>query len=232
MKVLGIIPARGGSKGVPRKNIKLLDGKPLIQYTFESAKESKSLTDIILSSEDEEIIEVAKKIGLEVPFVRPKELSEDISSSIDVVIHAVKELEKQGKNYDAICLLQPSSPFRENGSIDKAITIFNTQKTDSLISVLKVPHEFNPHWVFEKNNEGNLKIATGEKEIIKRRQELPNAYFRDGSIYITRTSTILNEKSFYGDSISYYESNSEFYCNIDTLEDWGIAEKKVKSLVL
>lgn len=230
MRVLAIIPARGGSKGVPRKNIKLLNGKPLLKYTFEAAKNSKLLTDIILSSEDSEIIEIAGKMGLKAPFIRPHELATDAAASIDVVLHAIDYMENQGFFYDAVCLLQPSTPFRENGFIDKAIEKFILQKSDSMLSVLAVPHEFNPHWVFEQDKDGNLKIATGEKEIIKRRQELPNAFYRDGSVYITKIDVLKKQKSFYGNTIGYIESNNNYSCNIDSMNDWKLAEKKALEL--
>ena len=230
MKILAIIPARGGSKGVPKKNIKILDGKPLMQFTFESAKNSKLISDIILSSDDPEIIEIAKQLGLNVPFFRPSSLASDSASSIDVVIHAINFMEQKGFFYDAVCLLQPSSPFREEGFIDLAIEKFKIQNTDSLISVQQVPQEYNPHWIFEKNNQGNLKIATGETEIIKRRQDLPESFFRDGSIYITKTDVIKQQKSFYGNSIGYIESNPDYFCNIDTFKDWEIAKIKTKTL--
>lgn len=224
MKILGIIPARGGSKGVPRKNLKMLGNSPLIAYTWESAQQSQLLSDIILSSEDDAIIDWAKNNGLEVPFVRPKALATDTASSIDVVIHAINTLERQNKYYDAVCLLQPTYPFREKGFIDKALEKFIKSNADSLISVLKVPHEYNPHWTFCENEKGFLKIATGENEIIKRRQDLPLAYFRDGNIYITRVEVIKSQQSFYGDKISFIESDESFYCNIDTMEDWIKAE--------
>lgn len=230
MKVLGIIPARGGSKGVPRKNMKVLGGKPLIAYTLEQAKQSELLTDVILSSEDSEIIEWALKNGLEVPFTRPLELSTDNASSIDVVLHAIRFLSQKGRNYDAVCLLQPSSPFRESGMIDRAIEKFINLEVDSLISVLPVPHEYNPHWVFEENSNGLLVISTGEKEIIKRRQELPVVYFRDGSIYLTKTEVLLNQHSFYGDKTGSIVSNPAYYCNIDTQEDWEKAVVQVNKI--
>ena len=126
--------------------------------------------------------------------------------------------------FDAVCLLQPTNPFREQGFIDKAIEKFITSKTDCLISVLPIPHEFNPHWAFEENEIGLLKIATGEKNIITRRQELPKAFYRDGAIYITKTEVIKNG-SLYGESIAYIENNPQFYVNIDTIEDWEKAEK-------
>lgn len=224
MRILGIIPARGGSKGVLRKNLKILGNKPLIAHTFDQAKKSKLLTDIILSSEDEEIIQWAQTNGLEVPFIRPSELATDTASSIDVVVHAISFLENLGRTYDAVCLLQPTSPFREDKMIDKAIEKFSNDSSDALISVLKIPQEFNPHWAFEKDQFGLLKIATGDKEIIKRRQELPDAYYRDGSIYITRTKILLENHSFYGNKLGFIESNAEYYCNIDTEKDWKLAE--------
>lgn len=230
MKILGLITARGGSKGVPKKNIKLLNGKPLIAYTVEAAKKSKFITDLVLSTDDDEIIKVAENIGLRVPFKRPSELAIDSASSIDVVSHALKYFESKGIYYDAVCLLQPTSPFRKEGFIDEAIEKFINQKTDCLLSVLQVPHEYNPHWTFLENEKGTLDIATGEKEIIKRRQDLPISFFRDGSIYITKTSVIKEKHSFYGESISYIESDSEYFCNIDTLKDWEVAEAKVLQL--
>lgn len=230
MRILGIIPARGGSKGVPDKNVKILGDKPLIAYTISQALESKLLAKIIVSSDSDAILETAKAFGAEVPFVRPEHLATDAASSIAVVQHAVAFLEAQGEFFDAICLLQPTSPFREKGFIDKAIAAFTEKNADALISVLAVPHELNPHWVFEPNESGFLGIATGEKEIIKRRQELPPAFFRDGSVYITKIETIKKE-SFYGDSLCYIESNPEMYVNIDTMADWFLAEQKLPNIL-
>lgn len=232
MKILGLITARGGSKGVPNKNIKLLNNKPLLYYTYLAANQSKLLTDVILSTDDSQIINIANKLGLEVPFVRPKELASDTASSIDVVVHALNLLESKGKYYDAVCLLQPTSPFRKHGFIDEAIQKFINQDTDCLLSVLQVPHEYNPHWTFLENEGGNLQIATGENDIIKRRQDLPKAYFRDGSIYITKTSILKEKLSFYGESVGFIESDQNYFCNIDTIKDWELAEKKVIQLNL
>jgi len=229
MKILGIITARGGSKGVPGKNIKLLGETSLLSFTANSANQSKLLHKIILSSDDTAIIEVAKKEQIEVPFVRPNELANDTATSISVVQHALEFMESIGEFYDAVCLLQPTSPFREKGFIDAAIQKFITEDADALVSVLPVPHEYNPHWVFEPNNSGFLQISTGEKIIISRRQDLPKCYFRDGSLYITKTE-VLKKGSFYGEKLSYIESNPDFYVNIDSLKDWEIAEKKFNSI--
>ena len=228
MRVLAIIPARGGSKGVPGKNIKLLSGKPLIEYTTEVALQSKLLTKVLVSSDDDKIIEVAKNTGVEVPFKRPSNLSEDTTPTLPVIKHALAYYKNIGEEFNAICLLQVTSPFRTVDFLDNALQKFINEGADSLISVQKVPHEYNPHWTFELNEEGNLKIATGEEKIISRRQDLPTTYHRDGSIYITKTSIIEKENSLYGSTISYVESPKEFYVNIDTMEDWRKAELVLK----
>ena len=230
MKILGIIPARGGSKGIPKKNIKLLGGKPLLEYTAKAALASKSLSRVILSSDDTEIIEVAKNIGLEVPFIRPENLSQDETPSLSVIKHALEFFETKNEFFDAICLLQVTSPFREEELIDRAIQKFEREDLDSLISVREVPSDFNPHWIFITDSKNHLKVATGEEKIISRRQELPKAFHRDGAIYITRTEVILNQDSLYGSSIGYIESKNEHYVNIDTPDDWRVAEEIIKIL--
>lgn len=228
MKVLGLIPARGGSKGIPGKNKKLLGGKPLLQFTVEAGLKASKLDTLIFSSEDEELMALAHKLGVSVPFQRPQSLAEDTSGSLGVVQHALEFMQSQGKHYDAVCLLQVTNPFRTAQLIDEAVTAFAKADTDSLVSVLKVPHEYNPHWVFEASKDGKLHIATGEKDIIKRRQDLPDAYIRDGAIYITKSEVLLEQNSLYGRSISYIESDPEWHVNIDTMADWEKAAKLVK----
>ncbi len=228
MKVLGLIPVRGGSKGIPNKNRKLLDGKPLMQYTIENALSSTLLDKVVVSSEDDILIDIANKLGVDVPFKRPKNLSLDSSPTIEVVKHALNYFIEKGETYDAVCLLQVTVPFRPNDQIDSAIDKFIKSNADSLISVRKVPHQYNAHWVFEPNHNGDLKIATGEKSIITRRQDLPVNYYRDGSIYITKSEVILNKDSLYGDQISYIESTHKDFVNIDTIEDWEKAETIVR----
>lgn len=228
MRILAIIPARGGSKGVPGKNIKLLNGKPLLAYTSEIAMQSKNLTEVILSSDDDQIIAIAKRLGIPVPFVRPIALAKGDTPTIDVALHALKWYENQAVFFDAVCLLQVTCPFRTVEFLDKAIAKFINSGCDSLISVQEVPHVYNPHWTFEVNVMGNLKIATGEDQIIGSRQKLPEAYHRDGSIYITKTEVILQQHSLYGKSITFIESSPECYVNIDTFDDWEKAEQIIK----
>lgn len=225
MKLLALIPARGGSKGVPRKNIKLLGGKPLLWYSYESARESGLFTEIVLSTEDAEIAETGKSIGMMVPFMRPAEFATDAAKSIDVVNNTLDEMEKIGYQYDAVVLLQPTSPFRQKGVLNKAFQTFIDTQADSLVSVRKVPHQFNPHWLFEADENNLLRIATGDKELIGRRQELPDAYYRDGQIYITKTDVLKQQKSFTGKRLAYLLNEHEGSAiNIDNMADWNEAE--------
>lgn len=230
MKILGIIPARGGSKGVPGKNIKLLGGKPLLQYTSDIALKSYLLDKLIVSSDDDAIIEVAESLGLSAPFKRPSDLATDKSPTLPVIKHALSYFKNIGEEFDAVCLLQTTSPLRSIETLNKGLNKFKENGCDSLVSVREVPHEYNPHWTFISNDINQLEIATGEKEIITRRQDLPKAYHRDGSIYITKTSVIMEKNSLYGDSIAYVESNEKTFVNIDTLEDWVKAEEIFKNM--
>ena len=225
MRVLGLIPARGGSKGVPRKNIRLLAGKPLLFYTAKSALSSRRLDKILLSTEDAEIANVGRGIGLEVPFMRPVELAQDSTPTIYVVKHALEVLAAGGNYYDAVCLLQPTSPFRPDGMIDACIDLLETSKADSVVSVQPVPAEYNPHWVYFQTPDNFLQLSTGEAVPIPRRQELPPAFHRDGSVYLTRASVILKHNNLYGSKVAGYLSTNPIRINIDTMADWDEAER-------
>ena len=148
MQVLGVVTARGGSKGVPRKNIRLLGGKPLLVWTAEAAKAARRLARAILSTDDEEIAAVGRAAGLDVPFLRPAELADDHSPTLAVLQHAVRWLEERGERYDAVCLLQPTNPLRTAVTIDACIARLVDTAADAVVTVLRVPAEYNPHWVY------------------------------------------------------------------------------------
>lgn len=227
MQILGLIPARGDSKGVPGKNNKLLNGTPLIGYTIASGLESQRISKLVVSTDDPAIAQTSKDFGSEVPFLRPAALATDHSPSIDTVLHALSYFSEKGIHFDAVCLLQPTVPFRPAGSIDSAIQKFEESEADSLISVQAVPDKYNPHWTFlEQENSPHLQLATGEQQIVSRRQELPKAYYRDGSIYLTRTEVLIQNRSLYGKTITYLENTDTPLINIDTAEDWLKAEKQ------
>jgi N-acylneuraminate cytidylyltransferase len=224
MKNLCLIPARAGSKGVPGKNTKPLNGTPLLEYTFQSALRANSFDRIIISTDDPQAAQTAYDYNVDVPFLRPGYLAKDNTPTFDVVHHAVKFFEQIGEHYDLVCLLQPTCPFRNEGFIDQCIEHLLESGADSLCSVTKIPHQYNPHWAFEPDEKGYLKIATGEATLITSRQKLPDAFVRDGSVYIFKTDVILNQKSLYGNNITYLESDNQWHVNIDTKDDWYKAE--------
>lgn len=228
MKILSIIPARSGSKGIPEKNIKILGNKPLIAYSISTSLECKLISNTIVSTDSEKIAKISLSYGAWIPFLRPKKLAKDNTPTLPVIQFTLKKLKNLGFEYDAVCLLQPTTPFRKLDFLHKCLRKFKKTKPDSLISVRKVPDEFNPHWVFKPDNQNFLKLAMGDKKIIPRRQDLPDCFIRDGSVYITSTECLLKKNSLFGDRISYLENDSEIYCNLDTLDDWKNAEKIIK----
>jgi CMP-N,N'-diacetyllegionaminic acid synthase len=225
MRVLGLIPARGGSQSVPRKNVKLLGDKPLLQYTAEAALKSRRLSRTILSTDDEEIAEVGARIGLEVPFMRPCELARDDTPMVDVVQHALRWVESHGDRFDAVCLLQPTNPFRLSADIDSCIELLEESDADSVVTILAVPPEHNPHWVYFQDPDGRLRLSTGEQAPPSRRQDLPDAFHREGSVYVTRRTVVMEDDSLYGERLVGYLVNPEDRVNIDTPEDWKQAER-------
>lgn len=228
-KVLGIVTARGGSKGIPRKNLALLLGKPLLQYTAEAALGASTLSDTILTTDDEDIAEVGRSYGLEVPFMRPKELATDDTPTLPVVQHAVHFLQNLGREYDAICLLQPTNPLRRSEHIDACVSMLFDGDADSVITVLPVPHQYNAHWVYFQDENGTLRLSTGETEPIPRRQELPPAFHREGSVYVVRRNVLMMNNSLYGHRVTGYLLKTGDSVNIDTLEDLQRAEKLLQS---
>ncbi|MHA1284530.1 MAG: acylneuraminate cytidylyltransferase family protein [Promethearchaeota archaeon] len=227
---LGIITARGGSKGIPRKNIKKLAGKPLIEYTFDAVKGSKLLDRCIVSSEDEEIIKFSLSKNIEVPFIRPKELAKDDTPSIDVLIHALNYLKKK-ENYipDYVVTLQPTSPLRTSKDIDNSIRlILEDEQADSLVSGVEVPHRFNPYSLMQFKGKY---LEHYIKEIrIYRRQEKPKFYARNGAaIYITKYKTLIEERKIIGNKCLPYFMPRERSIDIDDMFDWRVAECFLKN---
>lgn len=223
--ILAIIPARGGSKGIPKKNISPLAGKPLIEYTFNSAKGSKLIDKMVLSTDDDEIAESGRKNGIEVPFMRPKELADDNTPTLPVIKHTVEFLERR-QNYtaDIIILLQPTAPLRKYHHIDEALSLLiNNPDADSVVSVAEVPHQYNPYFVM-KIEEGLLKFYNSESARYTRRQDLPQVYSRNGAIYAFWLKTLKNKDSIYGEICLPYVMDFEESVNIDSIYDYKMAE--------
>ncbi|MEK7208929.1 MAG: acylneuraminate cytidylyltransferase family protein [Patescibacteria group bacterium] len=223
LKILAVITARGGSKGIPGKNIKLLGGKPLIAYTIETAKQSRLLTHTILSTDDEKIINVAKEYGIEMPFVRPKELAQDMTPHLPVIQHAIKFMEeKLGYQFNYVVILQPTSPFRTVEDLDETINLLIETGADSAVSVVEMKDN---HPIKAKKLDGNqvLPYCIPEPEGI-RRQDLPPAYKRSGAVYAMRRDLVMNDNRLYGDNIVGYEVPLERSIDIDVPLDWLQAE--------
>jgi CMP-N-acetylneuraminic acid synthetase len=209
---------------VARKNIRTLCGKPLIQYTAEAALASRRLAKVILSTEDEEIAEIGRLCGLNVPFMRPAELAEDDTPALPVVQHALGYLELQGDRFDAVCLLQPTNPLRRTEDIDGCIDLLEKSGADSVVTMLPIPLEYNPHWVYVRDENGRLRLSTGEAAPIPCRQQLPPAFHREGSVYVTRRDVLMDQGSLYGSHLEGYQVDPARCVNIDGIEDWQRAE--------
>ena len=228
-RVLGIIPARGGSKGIVRKTVRSLGGKPLLAYTARVARKSRFLSRVVLSTENPEIAEIARAEGLDVPFLRPVELAEDSTPMIEVILHCMGWVQQQGEEYEAVCLLQPTSPLRSAESIDRCISELWSQDADCVVSVRPVPAEYNPHWVYFAGPDGVLRLSTGENEPIAARQQLPPAYYRDGSVFVAKTQGVLARRSLYGERTIGVISPEAEACDLDTEEQWEALEQQLKS---
>lgn len=234
MKILGIITARGGSRGIPGKNIKLLNGKPLIAYSIEEAIKSNIFDRLIVSTDDEKIAEISRSYGAEIPFMRPAELAQDLTPTLPVLIHAVEWFKKnKNLNFDIVVLLQPTTPLRKAFHIQEAVKSLIDYKADSVVSVSEVPGHHNPHWQFILDRDGRLNIFTGEsfEQIIKRRQDLPKTYMRNGAIYAFKSELLFGDApTFYGDDIRAYIMDEKYSVNIDSFKDFKLAELAIEEL--
>ncbi len=225
MKVVAIIPARSGSKGIHLKNIKKLNGKPLIQYTIDVAKKCKMIDRIFVSTDSQKIANISKKLGAEVPFLRPKKISGDFSPMYEVVKHAIDFLKNESYIPDIIIILQPTSPFRSYKQVDKEIRIFSKSKATSLVEVKKIDN--HPYKSFKKKNEFLLPLKKDFQKF-HARQMLPDIFYPTGSVFILREKTLKKFNSIYGNKILSYEQKQDVI-DIDTQFDFFIAEIMMKS---
>ena len=220
MNIISIIPARGGSKGIPRKNIKLLNGKPLISYSIDASNSCSLIDDTYVSTEDGEISEISKGNNAEV-IERPDELASDDSSSIDVILHVLDYLENRGELPGLFVLLQPTSPLRTSEDIEASINLFLESDCDSLVSVCELDHRSLLNFSLE---EGFLVQNNNESLFNSRRQDIPTHYSLNGAIYITTPEFIRKNKSFYSDKTIPHVMSKEKSIDIDTSFDFKLAE--------
>ena len=235
MKTLGVITARGGSKGIPGKNIKNLLGKPLIAYTIEAANKSGALDKIIVSTDDNEIAKVAKEYGAEVPFVRPAELSQDTTPHLPVLQHALEWL-RDNEDYwpDYTIILSPTAPLRQPFHIKEAVELAEKSKPDSVLSVAKIHEHFSPQKAMTINDNGFLRLSEDRPiyKRIPRRQDLAHTYWSVASIYLFKTELLFDkaEPNFYGEKTLPYIMEEKYVVDIDEPEDWVIAEEAMRNL--
>jgi len=222
--IVAIITARGGSKGLPRKNVLDLHGKPLIAHTVESALNSKIFSKVVVTTDDKEIKEVSLKYGADV-IDRPKELATDGASSLDVIEHALLYLKNHDKSYTHFILLQPTSPLRNETHIQEAWQKYIKEEASSLISVVEVEH--TPFkMLIEKD--GNIEPLTQWKDLTEARQKLPKAFLPNGAIYISEVNKFLKSKNLFIEPLKILKMNKEYSIDVDTIEDLKEIQRKYR----
>ena len=221
MRVLGLIPARGGSKGIPRKNIKVIAGKPLIAWTIESALKSRLLAAVVVSTDDVEIGEVARRYGAETPFVRPAELARDDTPGVEPVLHALEALPE----FDAVLLMQPTSPLRTSDDIDDCIRLAETIDASCVVSVTESSQ--HPYWMYCLDAEQRLQPLIAARQVT-RRQELPVVYSANGALYFAHREWLQRQRTFIAADTCGYVMPIERSVDLDSPLDWKLAELLLK----
>jgi CMP-N,N'-diacetyllegionaminic acid synthase len=225
-EVLGVIPARGGSKGVPRKNIRPLAGKPLIHYTVEAARKSRLLNRVVVSTDDVEIAELVSNMGNEV-LKRPEDLARDDTPMVAVIQHVLSLLAEDGYHPEIIVLLQPTAPLRRAEHIDDCLELISATGVNSVVSVSLVPGHFHPDWQFIISESGELQAISGRRlvELKTRRQDLSRTYTRNGALYVVRREAFIQRESLLAPPCKAYIMAPEDSVNIDSEEDIWVAER-------
>ncbi len=227
LRILGLIPARGGSKGVPDKNIRSFGGSSLIQIAHQTAIASKMLDRVILSTDSAEIAELGLSCGMDVPFIRPGEFATDQAPMIGVVQHALSVLQKAGDSYDAVFLLQPTSPLRRLHHITSAVDLL--MDNDSVCSVVPIPITHCPHYVMKIDVNGNLDFFLPDSQSILRRQDVPKAYTREGTVFLASVEVLNKTGSFYGASCRAMILDPSESMSIDSEADWNLALERYEA---
>jgi len=226
IRVLGLIPARGGSKGIPQKNIKLLNGKPLIEWSAEALLKSKLIDTCICSTDDKEIAKIVENLGVDIPFIRPKKLAEDDSLVVDVIIHALDFFNKKNITFSHVMLVQPTNPTIKSSDIDNAVNLAKNNDYDTIISVHKYSG-IHPAVMYKKrDNEIFEPLLPNSSELP--RQKFEQIYARSGLFYLIKTEVLKENKSIYGEKIHAIEIDEKRAIPIDTDQDFCKAEKYLR----
>lgn len=229
MSIIAVIPARGGSKGIPRKNLVQLGGKSLLEYAIETAKSAPSVNRVLVSTDDLEISNFAKKLCAEVPFFRPPDLASDTAPMVGVLQHTLSWLQSEGEYVEALILLQPTSPFRTSCHIEEALHLFRIYEASSVVSVVEVPHQYNPFSLMKLGADGRLVPFFAGENTVTRRQEKPVLYARNGPVVLVCRPSKLVMGDLYGNSCIPYFMSIEDSLDIDTPTDLVLAELLLKS---
>lgn len=226
-RILAIVPARGGSKGLPEKNLKKLLGKPLVVWAIEAGKAANSIDSVIVSTDDERIASVAHASGARVPFMRPTDLASDTASSVDVVLHAIDHLEAAGEKYDIVVLLEPTSPLRDNIDIEAALDMLINSGADSVVGISRVESS-HPSFTYRKLVGNRIHPFLEKQPKFLRRQDVEPLYFLEGSIYASSISALRELRSFYHENTIGYEFPKWKSLEIDDLADFYMVEALLK----
>jgi CMP-N,N'-diacetyllegionaminic acid synthase len=228
MKVLGLIPARGGSKGIPRKNLREVAGKPLLAYAIEAAQASTVIDDVIVSTEDQEIADLARKMACRV-MKRPRELAQDETPMNDVIAHVLRDFNSSHLPEFTV-LLQPTAPLRTTQHIDDCVSLLREGHAQSVVSVAPVPSHHHPAWQYVLDESGELRRFDGKplSEIVSRRQDLQQTYTRNGAIYAFASQGFLEAGTFYLPPCLAYVMPAEVSVNIDSERDLWFAERLIQ----
>ena len=224
--VLALVPARGGSKGIPDKNIRPLAGRTLLEYAARAASESAVIDRVVLSTDSERVAEEGRRAGLEVPFIRPAELAQDDTPMLPVIDHAVEFLSQHGWDAEVIVLLQPTSPLRTPSHIRAALQELRGSKADSVVTVVELPRHVSPDYVM-RIDDGRLVPFLAEGARISRRQDARPAFVRDGTVYAFWTRTLRETRSIYGQHCRPLVVPARESITIDTQDDWEDAERRL-----
>jgi len=232
-KIIAIIPARAGSKGLPGKNIRNLCGKPLISWTIENALESKYIDTVVVSTDSEEIAKISRFFGATVPFIRPVELATDDAKTFDVLMHALEHHAKlQNKSYDYLILLEPTSPLREKYDIDLALEkLLNHPTAQAIVGISRTESQ-NPEFLLKIRDDESLVGFCNKQFGTKRRQEIDNVYFLEGSIYISEINSLILNKSFFHKRTIGFIVPKWKSLEVDDLDDFVMIEALMKKRIL
>lgn len=226
--VLALVPARGGSKGIPDKNLRLLAGRTLLQYAADAASASAVIDRCVLSTDSDRIAEEGRRAGLEVPFMRPAALAGDESPMVPVIDHAISSLGARGWEPEIVVLLQPTSPLRTGGHIRSAVRALRDTGADSVVTVVELPRHLSPDYVMRIDS-GRLIPFLPEGTRITRRQDARRAFVRDGTAYVFWTKTLRDTNSIYGGHCHPLVLPARESITIDTPEDWEEAERRLSA---